>query len=350
MKATLPQEVADARWAAQAKVVGVVSFYFVVSISLVFLNKFMLSSAAIRLDAPLFLTWTQIVVACGCCYLISLFRDTRLMSFFPITMQYDLKVAAKVAPLTALFLAMIVCNNLCLRYVEISFYQVVRALTIVFNLVFTYTVLKQRTSRMAVASCGVVVVGYLMACQGEINFSVEGVIFGVASSLFVCLYSIYVKKILALVDNDHNVLMVYNNLNALWMLPIVVVLAGEVEAIRTYSLISSPFFLRMTLITGVFGFLINIATFLQISVTSPLTHNVSGTAKACVQTVLGAIVYKNEVSFQAGLGTFLSIIGCGMYSVVRYLEMPAKTVKVDPPKLAGSAIPMAPLSGKAESV
>jgi len=43
------------------------------------------------------------------------------------------------------------------------------------------------------------------------------------------------------------------------------------------------------------GFLINISTFLQIKHTSPLTHNVSGTAKACVQTILGIMIWRNEV-------------------------------------------------------
>jgi hypothetical protein len=45
------------------------------------------------------------------------------LSFLPpISMNWD--IAAKVAPVTAIFVAMIVFNNFCLQYVEVSFYQV----------------------------------------------------------------------------------------------------------------------------------------------------------------------------------------------------------------------------------
>jgi len=39
------------------KVAAVVAFYFVISISLVFLNKVLLSSPGASIDAPLFVTW-----------------------------------------------------------------------------------------------------------------------------------------------------------------------------------------------------------------------------------------------------------------------------------------------------
>lgn len=43
--------------ASTTKVVAVVAFYFVISISLVFLNKVLLSSPGTSIDAPLFVTW-----------------------------------------------------------------------------------------------------------------------------------------------------------------------------------------------------------------------------------------------------------------------------------------------------
>ena len=57
----------------------------------------------------------------------------------------------------------------------------------------------------------------------------------------------------------------------------------------------------MMSLAGVAGFLINIATYLQIKYTSPLTHAISGTAKACVQTVLGVMIYRNPVSLMVRL-------------------------------------------------
>jgi hypothetical protein len=48
----------------------------------------------------------------------------------------------------------------------------------------------------------VVMFGFVIGSAGEVNFSWLGLIFGVISSAFVSLYSIYVKKVMVLVGND----------------------------------------------------------------------------------------------------------------------------------------------------
>jgi len=245
------------------------------------------------------------------------------LSFFP-DFEYKPHLALQVAPLTFVFLGMIIFNNLCLKYVEVSFYQVARALTIVFNIVFSYFILGQSTSRNAILCCFVVVVGYIMGCDGEVNFNWTGVIYGILSSVFVCLYSIYVKYKLPVLDNNEWRLLIYNNINALFMMPAIIYLSDEIPAVVNSPSLFEMRFWNLNLITGMFGFLINIATFLQIKYTSALTHNVSGTAKACVQSVLGVVIWHNVVSPQAAWGTFLSIFGCALYSYVRFLEMPSK--------------------------
>lgn len=62
---------------------------------------------------------------------------------------------------------------------------------------------------------------------GELKLSVLGLLFGVASSLFVALYSIYVKQKLKLVGDDHWRLLAYNSLLAVpIMTPIALVSEG----------------------------------------------------------------------------------------------------------------------------
>ena len=108
-------------------------------------------------------------------------------------------------PLSLVFVGMVVFNNLCLKYVEVSFYQVARSLTILCNIVLTYVVLGKTTSLLALVGCGVVIVGFLLGTVGEvheINTSWKGVFFGVMSSVFVALYAIYVKKVLPAVNDN----------------------------------------------------------------------------------------------------------------------------------------------------
>jgi len=58
------------------------------------------------------------------------------------------------------------------------------------------------TSRQAITACLVILLGFVVGSYGEINFSWIGILSGVASSCFVALYGIYVKKTLAIVENN----------------------------------------------------------------------------------------------------------------------------------------------------
>lgn len=77
------------------------------------------------------------------------------------------------------------------------------------------------------------------------------------------------------------------------------------------------------LIGAFFGFAIGIATIEQIRVTSPLTHNISGTVKATLQTVLALVYFRNPASFANVFGTLLTLGGSLVYSWVRNGEMEA---------------------------
>ena len=278
------------------RIATVVAFYFVISISVVFLNKAILSG--LRFPFPLFVTWFQLVVALV--FIVLWGECGKAVPAIGLMPPFDFKwdIAVKVSPLTGHYIAMIVFNNLCLKYVEVSFYQVARSLTIVFNIIFTYFLLGQVTSRRSLQACGVVFLGYVLGSVGEVRFTWEGLIYGLLSSVFVSTYSIYVKKKLALFDGNQWQLLAYNTSISVLLLFPFVLLSGEVQGIMALDPADRhPYFWSVMVLTALMGFLINIAMFLQIKFTSPLTNNISGTAKACVQTVLGVMIWGNPISY-----------------------------------------------------
>jgi GDP-fucose transporter C1 len=308
-----------------SKVIGAIAFYWVSSIALVFLNKVTLVGIP-GFDAPLFSTWTQLVVAVlGCAILAWASGKSKVFGFFP-KMEYDHQIAYKVMPLSFIFLGMIVFNNLCLKYVEVSFYHVARALSVVFNVGLTFAMFDTKVSKACIVSLGVVVFGYILGCDGEIHFSLIGVFYGVLSSVFVALYSNFVKKTLPHVDDNSWKLMIYNNINSAILLPIVIFFSGEYNSLLdSLEVFGKLDYWLVTCFAGIFGFLINIATFLQIQMTSPLTHNVSGIAKATAQTGLAYVVFKNPVTFKGILGLFVVLGGSFAYGFIRKAEIDAKT-------------------------
>eukprot|EP00727_Mastigamoeba_balamuthi_P002491 m51a1_g12239 putative gdp-fucose transporter 1 (358) ;mRNA; f:101543-103138 len=329
---------AKGKLAEATRIASVVAFYFVVSIALVFLNKYIMQGR--KFGYPIFITWYQQVVGLVCIASLG-WAGTRVsaLSFMPPA-EFHKDVAREIAPLTVIFVGMLAFNNLCLNYVEVWYYQVARSLTILFSVCFTYYFLGQTTSRRALTACGVVVVGFLLGSfrsgGGSATPAEEdpqarsrkilGVVFGILSSAFVALYSIFVKRKLPVVGNNEWRLSFYNTtLSTLFLAPLVLV-AGEQGVFWEPALLDARFWAEMT-VTGVFGALIAVAIFMQIKATSPLTNTISGTAKACVQTLLAIVLWGSAVSTIEAVGIILVIGGSFWYSLVRYNEMQLRQPK-----------------------
>lgn len=310
-----------------AAIAGVVLFYWAVSIALVFLNKLLLQ----RWDFAFPLTVTLFQLSFTWLSLLALGtvgqRFAWLVAFVP-PYRVSAHTAARVLPLTLAFVAMLATGNLCLKHVEVSFYQVARSLTICFSIVLTYALLGVSTSRRAVVACLVVMVGFAVGAKGEPQLSIVGLVFGVVSSLFVALYSILVKRSLALptIDGDHWRLLAYNSLIAV---PLMTPLAAWQEwhdVAQSAALRDAEFWLAM-LAAAVLSVLLSVATFMQINYTSALTNNISGTVKAALQTVLAVAVFQNEVTPLNVLGIVMVIGGSAWYGQIRYEEQQQKSTQ-----------------------
>lgn len=145
-----------------ARIASVVALYWFVSITMVFLNNYLLDNR--DLDAPIFVTFYQCLVTVGLCWLMQLLSRVcpRLVDF--PSFRFDVKVSREVLPLSVVFIGMITFNNLCLKHVGVAFYTVGRSLSTVFNVLLSYVILKQTTSFQALLCCGIIL--------GRLNYSV----------------------------------------------------------------------------------------------------------------------------------------------------------------------------------
>ena len=69
-------------------------------------------------------------------------------------------------------------------------------------LMCSYLLLGIKTSLPVIMCCLIVILGFFVGSEGEVNFSLLGTVFGVLSSLFVSLNSIFTKKMIPVVDNN----------------------------------------------------------------------------------------------------------------------------------------------------
>uniref|UniRef100_A0A8D8B815 GDP-fucose transporter 1 n=2 Tax=Culex pipiens TaxID=7175 RepID=A0A8D8B815_CULPI len=305
------------------RILTVVAAYWTISILTVFVNKALLSG--LNLDAPLFVTWFQVLVSSSICFVMSSLskRYPRFVTV-PSGNPLDKETFLKVIPLSILFTAMIATNNLCLKYVGVAFYYVGRSLTTVFNVVLTYLLLGQKTSGQAVGCCLLIVAGFWIGVDQESltdSFSLIGTIFGVLGSLSLSLYSIYTKRTLQHVNQEVWLLSYYNNVySAVIFIPLMLI-NGELSVVLNYKNLGEPWFWAVMTVGGFCGFAIGYVTALQIKVTSPLTHNISGTAKACAQTVIATSWYNEAKSLLWWTSNVVVLVGSALYTRVKQLEM-----------------------------
>ncbi|XP_055586079.1 GDP-fucose transporter 1 [Uranotaenia lowii] len=304
----------------------VVAAYWVISILTVFVNKALLSG--IDLQAPLFVTWFQVLVSSAICFLMSMLsrRYPKLINV-PTGNPFSTEVFLKVIPLSILFTAMIAMNNLCLRYVGVAFYYVGRSLTTVFNVVLTFLFLGQKTSGKVVLCCMLIVAGFWVGVDQESlteSFSLIGTIYGVLGSLSLSMYSIHTKKTLQYVNQEVWLLSYYNNVYSAFIFIPLMLINGEHKIVLAYAHLAEPWFWGALSIGGLCGFAIGFVTALQIKVTSPLTHNISGTAKACAQTVIATSVYGEMKSALWWTSNFTVLLGSALYTRVKQVEMDQK--------------------------
>lgn len=304
------------------KIGSVVALYWFVSITMVFLNNYLLDNK--DLDAPLFVTFYQCVVTVGLCWLMQLLSKLcpKLIDFPSV--GFDVKTSREVLPLSVVFIGMITFNNLCLKYVGVAFYTIGRSLSTVFNVLLSYAILKQTTSYRALLCCGIILGGFWLGVDQEGvagSLSWSGVSFGVVASAFVSLNAIYTKKVMPAVDGNIWKLSYYNNINACVLFLPLIILFGELGQVSNFSRLTDPGFWSMMTLGGVFGFAIGYVTGLQIKYTSPLTHNVSGTAKACAQTVIAVVYNASSKSMLWWTSNAMVLGGSSAYTWVKSLEM-----------------------------
>lgn len=95
---------------------------------------------------------------------------------------------------------------------------------------------------------------------------------------------------------------------------------GELHILFDYPNYSLRF-LNIMLLSGLFGFLIQFSSALQIKLTSPLTHNISGTVKSCLQTGIAVVYFQQAKSLLWWLSNLLVIVGSLIYTRLRQIEM-----------------------------
>ncbi|KAG0212486.1 hypothetical protein BGX28_006253 [Mortierella sp. GBA30] len=299
-------------------VIFTVGFYMLTALVMVSVNKWALNTLAL----PWLLLWCQMLIA------VLLLKVTHYAGLLKMP-ELQMNVAKALVPLIAINVLGLGVNTLCLVYVDTSFYQIARGLVLPFTVIFAYTLLGQPSSNLVLAACFTVFCGFYTGVTSELNVSHLGVFFGVVSSVTTSLHAIVIKKSLPAVNSSSIDLVYYNNALSLMATTPIIFLSGEsakvVYQLQTEGFASFHSFLIAAFVTGIFGFLVNLAGFMQISKTSPTTHMISGAVRGVLQTLLGYFAFNDIITAGRLLGIILILSGGALYTYAKDKEMKANT-------------------------
>ncbi|EPQ51938.1 hypothetical protein GLOTRDRAFT_80944 [Gloeophyllum trabeum ATCC 11539] len=342
--------VKDGEGHSRAAVTGTVLFYLVAALAMVMANKWVLSST----EVPLFFLFTQLVIA------VILFLISHAAGLVKVNMDFSMPRLQALAPLVGLNVIGLSFSNFTLKYVDASFYQVARGLVLPFTCLTSFVFLHSRPSLRILLACGVVTLGFFIGVFLDgTPVSFIGVSFGVVSSAVTATHSVVIKRTLDVVKGSALDLSWYgNSLSAIALVP-VIILAGEVPGVM--KLLFGPpevtpvgtmtplaTFLWGSAITGVFGFLMSIASLLSIKVTSPITHMVSSAVRGVLATMLGAWLF-HEIVTTGRVASIATILGGSIwYTWIKHVE--SQQARPDPSKGPYERVPMEEVeAGRANS-
>ncbi len=311
-------------------VAAVVSFYIISTISMVLVNKVVLKKAKL----PFTFLWGQLVLASivlQACQMGGLFKMP----------SFSRKTLISLIPLIAVNVVGLTLNTLCLYFADAMMYQIARSLVLPITVALTPLMLNDSVSLKVVACCLIITAGFTAGLLGEQNIKVSavGVVFGLLSSLSTALHSIVIKQAFDKVEEKSPFDMVYYNnvLSALVLLPTLAIEMRPLMDIATGKDLSmlKPLLIGTTM-AGSLGLLVNFAAFLQIKVTSPLTHVVASASRGVLQSLAAYFLLHEKVNVARGIGIGVTLSGSILYSVVKNTEKkkPLPSYKVVPEEQA----------------
>ncbi|CAO0796224.1 unnamed protein product [Mucor circinelloides] len=297
------------------------SLYVTVSIAATFINKLLFTYSEYKFPYPCFTVLFQLVITLIFMVVWSLVRPFR-HSFVRIPpLSWDSAVAIRVAPLTIVYICVIIFNPLFLQHVEITTYHFAHSLTIAFSILFSYLMLRIEQHQRIVSACVIIMFGTSIGAMGNLNFSLVGAFYSVSWPAIVALYGIYVKKTLSALRNDFWALVQYNTIMATTIMVPLVMLSGELNEIFSTVWFWDEFgFWLQMLITAMTGFAVNIAMLLLLMQTSPLTLAVASVCKTSIQALVVTVIFGNRMTLLNMSGMLITLIGSTYYAYIRSIE------------------------------
>ncbi|KAJ1616581.1 triose-phosphate transporter family-domain-containing protein [Pavlovales sp. CCMP2436] len=291
-----------------------VASWFALNISIASVNKWVISVD--HFEYPALLTVVHMV----CSYALSILAiATCLRPAMPVAPSAE--TLSKVRRLSLTFCGSVFCGNLALKFVWVSFAQMVTAASPLLTLLLAKLLTDKQFSRLAHLSmlpmCGGVmfcVVGELRVSSGR-AFSWVGLGLIVLSTALRGVKSIMQGALLSGVEDKLDALSLLQHMSkySVALLTLYALLTGEVHACYADTRVHTPRVAATVAASGAIAFLLNVCNFLVTKYTSAVTLQVLGNVKVVLSIGISLLIFGNELSPVSALGCLVTLGGVWLY-------------------------------------
>ncbi|KAF7377737.1 TPT domain-containing protein [Mycena sanguinolenta] len=306
-----------------ALVGGVVVFYMVAALVMVFVNKAVLNNTP---DLPFTFLFIQCFIALLLLRLVAFANRTSLRRINPIDWELPMvhrSALINLFPYFTVGISGLIFNTLCLTNVDASFFQIARGLALPFTIVVSAVHTRVRPRPQVVVAAFIVTCGFFIGTAPTFmrrasSLSHESAIalfYGSMSSLLLAVHAVLKKPALGHVGNSVMSLAYFGNMFSATMLFMCTIFHGEVGVLYTRyhdpRMIWTPFLVGSA-VTGFFGFLLGIANSLSVKASILKIFTVKNLmcvfpgneprnahvllAKGVIQTLLGVWIFSDVIT------------------------------------------------------
>lgn len=306
------------------RTVVVVLFWYFWSSAVIFTNRHLLTSG---LTAPISLTLIHMIGS-------SIFANGAVY-FAGFEKQYlqSKKQTIKVAALSATFGVSVVCGTATLRFIPVSFNEVIAATTPLFTAVFTFLTLRESQGLMKSLTLIIIAVGCMVASNGEPMWNLVGFTLSVTATATRAMRTV-LGELLMTNDseklNSMNLLRYMSTMVVIMLIPVVLIAEGHdqlVNVVLGKLAAGDSNFVFWFFFNIVSAFSVNWCQLLVTKYVGSVALQVLGIFKGVSSSILSIMIFQNPVTVTSMLGYLTTVSGVAGYTALRHFESRAKHTK-----------------------